>query len=203
VAQQARYSAPETDNTLLSTLILGAVTTLIGNFFINRQKQIAAEREFRAAELKMANKVFDEVSNAMAALAQLSREAMWALVLRPDRKKQWMPEDSTTWAAYNQELASWNRSKARNRALTKKYFGDTAVVGLKQIQGDLATLESRIAATYFGRVRSRDYLTTRNVGKQYVGLSDRLLETDIVALTETMIEKIQKQEVGALTTSNI
>jgi hypothetical protein len=203
VAQQARYSAPETDNTLLSTLILGAVTTLIGNFFINRQKQIAAEREFRAAELKMANKVFDEVSNAMAALAQLSREAMWALVLRPDRKKQWMPEDSTTWAAYNQELASWNRSRARNRALTKKYFGDTAVVGLKQIQGDLATLESRIAATYFGRVRSRDYLTTRNVGKQYVGLSDRLLETDIVALTETMIEKIQKQEVGALATSNI
>ena len=188
---------------MLTPLILGAVTTLIGNFFINRQKQIVAEREFRAAELKMANKVFDEVSIAMAALAQLSREAMWALVLRPDRKKQWMPEDSTTWAAYNQELASWNRSKARNLALTKKYFGDAAMVGLKQIQDDLATLESGVAATYFGRVGSRDYLTTKNAGKQYIGVSDRLLGTDIVALTETMIEKIQKQEVGALTTSNV
>jgi hypothetical protein len=147
--------------------------------------------------------VFDEVSIAMAALAQLSREAMWALVLRPDRKKQWMPEDSTTWAAYNQELASWNRSKARNLALTEKYFGDAAMVGLKQIQDDLATLESGVAATYFGRVRGRDCLTTKNAGNQYLGVSDRLLETDIVALTETMIEKIQKQEVGALTTSNI
>lgn len=188
---------------MLTPLVLGAVSTLIGNFFVNRQKQIVAEREFRAAELKMANKVFDEVSIAMAALAQLSRAAMWALVLRPDRKKEWMPEDATTWAAYNEELASWNKSKARNLALTRKYFGDAAAVGLKHIQNDLATLESRVAATYFGRVRSSDHLTTKNIGKQYVGVSDRLLETDIVTLTETMIEKIQKQEVGALTASNL
>ena len=188
---------------MLTSLVFGAVTTLIGNFFINRQKQIVAEREFRAAELKVANTVFDEVSIAMAALAQLSREAMWALVLRPDRTKQWMPEDTATWTAYNEALAAWNRSKARNLALTHKYFGDAATVALKQIQDDLATLESRVAATYFGRVRSRDYLTAKNAGKQYVGISDRLLNTEIVALTEAMIGKIQKQEVGALTTSNI
>ena len=188
---------------VLGPVILGGLTTLVGNFFVNRQKQIAAERTFREAELKMANKVFDEVSISMAALAQSSRDAMWALVLRPDREKQWTPEDKSAWQTYNTELVAWNKAKARNLALTKKYFGDKAARALKRIQADLAELESQVAATSYGRTRSRDYLTSKNTGAKYLKVSDKLLDKDIVSLTEEMIEKIQKQEVGALTTSNV
>ncbi|MCP4203554.1 MAG: hypothetical protein GY769_16670, partial [bacterium] len=129
--------------------------------------------------------------------------AIRALVLRPDRETDWTPEDTASWSAYNEALVAWNRSRARNMALTRKYFGDEAAAALKRIQNDLGDLESQVAATYFGRTRSRNYLTRKNVGKKYLVISDRLLETDVVALTETMIERIQKQEVGALTTSNI
>ncbi len=194
----------------LTPVILGGLTTLIGNFFVNRQKQIAAEREFRATELAMANKVFDELSVSMATLAEASRDAMWALVLRPDRKK-WRQEDHANWQAYNEALGPWNKSRARNRALTKKYFGEDTEQVLKEIQADLADLESKISATYFDRTDSDNYMTRKKDEKKaekksaYVKFrdtSDRLLDVDIVALTETMIDRIQKQEVGALHGTN-
>ena len=188
---------------VITPVIVGGLTTLIGNFFVNRQKQIAAEREFRRAELEMANKVFDEVSLAMAAVAESSRDAMWALVLRPDRESDWTPEDAASWSTYNEQLTPWNRARARNLALTRKYFGDQAAEALKHIQDDLGKLETMVAATYFGRTESRKFLTRKNAGKKYLPISDRLLDTEIVALTEAMIDKIQLQEVGALSTSNI
>ncbi len=183
---------------VITPVIVGGLTTLIGNFFFHRKKQIVAEREFRAAELTMANQVFDDVSLSMAALAESSRDAMWALVLRPDRDNDWTPEDAASWRAYNEQLVPWNRARARNLALTRKYFGDQAASALKQIQDDLGKLESQVSATYFGRTESRKFLTRQNVGKKYIPISDRLLDTEIVALTETMIDKIQLQEVGAL-----
>ncbi len=188
---------------VITPVVVGGLTTLIGNFFVNRQKQIAAEREFRAAELKMANKVFDEVSLSMAALAESSRDAMWALMLRPDREQDWTPEDVASWRAYNDNLVSWNRARARNLALTRKYFGDEAAVALKCVQEDLGKLESRISATYYGRTKSSKFLTRENLGKNYMATSDRLLESDIVALTEVMIDRIQMQEVGALKSARI
>ena len=199
---------------ILSPVIVGGLGTLIGNFFVNRQKQIAAEREFRAAELKRANALFDEISVGMGALAESSRNAMWALVLRPDREKQWRAEDIATWKAYNKELVAWNNSRARNLALTRKYFGDNAAEELESIQVDLEKLERMVAATYFdrgdrqdeNRKKSRHYLgSIEDAQKKYLPICDTLLGHPgrIGELTEQMIEKIQKSEVGALATSNI
>lgn len=193
----------------LGPVVLGGLTTLVGNFFINRQQQIAAEREFRASELKMANKVFDEVSTSMDALAQSSMDVMWALVLRPDREKEWRQEDLASWETYTQTRASWNKSRSRNLALTKKYFGENAADDLVSIQEDLDDLEQRINSNYFDRTQGEHFMVNKGTNKKAMkskGIfiaTSRRLRTSIVALSEFMIDKIQKQEVGALTTSNI
>jgi hypothetical protein len=105
---------------------------LVGNFFANRQTNIAAEREFRKTELKSANKLFDDVSISMNTLTEASQEVMWALVLRPDQER-WTTRDVANWEAYDKHLASWNRSRSRNLALTNKYFGYDAGVKLNQV----------------------------------------------------------------------
>ncbi len=195
---------PTLGGTFLGPVILGGLTTLVGNFLMNRQGQIKAQREFRAAEVKMATQVFDEVSVSADALCSCSRDVMWALVLRPDRENEWKPEDHAAWKTYTEGLSSWNKSRSRNLALTGKYFGDEAAKGLRKIQKDLEDLEKRIDSNYFGRTEGEFFMTNKNASKgKFLATSKRLHKTDIVALTELMIDKLQKQEVGALRTTNI
>ncbi len=189
---------------ILGPVVLGGLTTLVGNFLMNRQGQIKAQREFRAAEVKMATQVFDDVSVSADALCSCSRDVMWALVLRPDRDNEWKPEDNAAWKNYTEGLSSWNKSRSRNLALTGKYFGDEAAKRLKKVQGDLEDLEKKIDSNYFGREEGKSFMTSGNANhKKFLRTSDRLHKTDIVALTELMIDKLQKQEVGALTTTNV
>lgn len=68
---------------IFTPVLIAGLTTLVGNFFANRQSTVAAEREFRQTELKNANKLFDDVSISMNTLAESSQDVMWALVLRP------------------------------------------------------------------------------------------------------------------------
>lgn len=189
---------------LLGPVILGGLTTLIGNFFINRQNQISKQREFREAELKMAKEVFNEVSISMDSLCTASRDAMWALVLRPDCAKEWKPEDHEAWKTYSEGLTSWKKSRARNIALTRKYFGTDAADRLKKIQECLEDLEDRIDSNYYERKDGRKFMKKGNASfKDFLKVSDQLHETEVVALTELMIDRLQKQEVGALRTTNI
>lgn len=189
---------------IFTPVLIAALTTLVGNFFSNRQTKIADEREFRQTELKSANKLFDDVSISMNTLTESSQDVMWALVLRPDQE-QWTTRDVASWEAYDKELASWNRARSRNLALTNKYFGDDVGAKLNKIQDDLKELETRINSNYFERKTGKWFMSNDQKKRKaytqkgkFLEISKRLLDKEIISLTEAMIEKIQKQEVGAL-----
>ena len=129
-------------------------------------------------------------------------------MLRPDQT-QWATRDVANWEAYDKELASWNRSRSRNLALTNKYFGADAGVKLNQIQEDLKELEMRINSNYFERKTGKSFMSNDQKNRKaysqkgkFLEISNRLIDKEIIYLTETMIEKIQKQEVGVLGSSD-
>lgn len=100
---------------------------------------------------------------------------------------------------------AWNRARSRNLALTNKYFGIEAGSKLNQIQEDLKELETRINSNYFERETSEWFMSNDQKNKKaysqkgkFLEISNRLLDTEITSVTEAMIEKIQKHEVGVL-----
>ena len=199
---------------IIGPAILAGLTGLVGHYWQNRKEQIDRQRTHRANEVKTAKEIFENVSVAMDSLAYYSREVMWALVLRPDREKKeddeekhWTPEDHASWTSYKEYLRPWNESKSRNLTLVRKYFGQGAAEQLEDIQERLEKLESRILATYYGRTKSRDYLDKNNKQRRFFGVwnpkGKPALPDVIAALTEDMVEKIQREEIGALRTSNI
>jgi len=166
---------------------------------INTEKaKLAALLAHREAELKQANEIADEVSNAMDTLAYLSKQTMFGLVFRALST----PEDQATFKAYQAALMKWESAKSTTLAQMEMYFGADCAATLKKIQRDFEILSSQVDASFFKRATSRFFIEDKegsknDFRKKYFNVWNRLI-AEMTVLSKEMIRQIQYEEVGSL-----
>lgn len=191
---------PQVLLTLLSNPL--GLATLASPFIVNHinseKAKLAAQTAHRESELKQANEIAGEVSNAMDNLAYLSKQTMFGIVFR----KLSTPEDQAKWKAYQEASMRWESTNSTTLAQMEMYFGADNAATLKKIQDDFEILASQVDAAFYERTTSKWFIedkegTKHDFRKKYFPVWNRLID-EMTELSKEMIRQIQYEEVGSL-----
>ncbi|MCB9230920.1 MAG: hypothetical protein H6581_04620 [Bacteroidia bacterium] len=137
---------------IISNLILAGAGTLIGDYFQKQQARIKEKREQKAEDIKIATKVFREVSVLMESVVYYATRTMKELLLssqNPDSKVE-RTDLETNWNAYSEHFGKYSRTRYLNAARINHSFGKKAELMYQVLQEEFEEADKTLFNRYHG-----------------------------------------------------
>lgn len=181
--------------TPLMPILIGAVGTLVGNYFQNKAARIKNWNQHRDEELKQATEVFDEISGSIDTLAFFNTQALLAILYDegedPEERKE------AAFSRYQDAFIGWNQSRTKYIAKVYRFFGNDFAREFKTIQKDFDLLNRLVMATYLERRDSKYFLeaekgSTNDYREKYFNKVRKPLDRKMIEFNTGLINKTKE-----------
>jgi hypothetical protein len=196
---------------ILTPIIIGAVGTFVGNFFQEKSSKIAQDRLLRAAILKKAEEVYDEMSKTIDTVYYyLVEEAIYIAIRKAQGDGSRSAQDDPGWVNFDAAMLAWKSNRNRLISEIEVYYGKENSDLLESIGDRIKTGDTLIGATYYKTSSSLvdkeiDWAKAtdeeKKAPKDYffdAVIKREPLEADIRKLNRQVSELLQSQEVADL-----
>ncbi|MFT7603831.1 MAG: hypothetical protein ACI8VT_001399 [Saprospiraceae bacterium] len=196
---------------ILAPIIIGAVGTFVGNFFQEKSAKIAQDRLLKAAILKKAEAVYDEMSKTIDTVYYyLVEEAIYIAIRAAQGDPSRSEEDEAGWLKFDAAMLAWKSNQNRLISEIEVYYGKENSALLESIGDRIKTGDTLIGATYYKTSSSLvdkeiDWAKAtdeeKKAPKDYffdAVFKRKPLEKDIRKLNRQVSQLLQSQEVAEL-----